>query len=131
MNERWEQAWREGRIPFHVGTVNETLTTYAHRLFDGAHRVLVPLCGKSVDLAWLVEQGHDVIGVELSDVAVRALFEESGLEHEVVPGEPTLYRSPRLSVFQGDLFHVAPERVRGTWESIAPARSQKIGRAHV
>ena len=33
--------------------------------------VLVPLCGKSLDLVWLAEQGHAVIGVELAEAFVK------------------------------------------------------------
>lgn len=116
MNERWITAWREGRTAFHQAGVNQTLLDHGHHLLeDGPHRVLVPLCGKSVDLPWLVDQGHDVIGVELSELAVDALYREAGRDPEIVPGEPTLYRSERLSVFQGDLFALAPEQVRATW----------------
>lgn len=42
-------------------------------------RVLVPLCGKSADLLWLARQGLDVTGVELSPIAARSFFEDSGL----------------------------------------------------
>lgn len=116
MNERWITAWREGRTAFHQSDVNATLLEHGHRLLDdGPHRVLVPLCGKSVDLSWLAERGHDVIGVELSELAVDALFAEAQRDPEIVPGDPTLYRSDRLSVFQGDLFALAPEQVRATW----------------
>lgn len=42
-------------------------------------RVFVPLCGKSLDMIWLAQQGHEVIGVELSPVAVEDFFRENGL----------------------------------------------------
>ncbi len=34
-------------------------------------RVLVPLCGKTPDLLWLAEQGNEIVGVELSEIAVH------------------------------------------------------------
>ncbi len=53
-------------------------------------RVFVPLCGKSQDMLWLAQQGHEVIGVELSPVAVAGLFRENGLQ-------PALQRMGRIS----------------------------------
>ncbi len=44
--------------------------------------MLVPLCGKSVDLLWLARQGLLVTGVELSPIAARAFFEDAGLMFE-------------------------------------------------
>jgi thiopurine S-methyltransferase len=43
----------------------------------------VPLCGKSPDLLWLSKQGCAVTGVELSEIATRAFFAESGIHFEV------------------------------------------------
>src|SRR3546814_8021419 len=42
-------------------------------------RVFVPLCGKSLDMAWLAARGHRVLGVELSPLAVGQFFDENGL----------------------------------------------------
>lgn len=55
---------------------------YWPRLFPGS-RVLVPLCGKSVDLLLLARQGLAVTGVELSTIAARSFFEEAGLMFEI------------------------------------------------
>lgn len=44
--------------------------------------MLVPLCGKSADLLWLAQQGYEVTGVELSEIAARAFFEESGFSFD-------------------------------------------------
>lgn len=42
----------------------------------------MPLCGKSSDLLWLARQGLEVTGVDLSTIAARSFFDESGLEYE-------------------------------------------------
>jgi thiopurine S-methyltransferase len=42
-------------------------------------RVYVPLCGKSLDMAWLAGHGHRIVGSELSPIAVRDFFAERGL----------------------------------------------------
>ena len=70
--EFWQARWARSEIGFHLPEVNPYLQQYwpALGLPEGA-RVLVPLCGKSLDLVWLVEQGHAVIGVELAERAVQ------------------------------------------------------------
>ena len=79
-NELWQQSWRDRDIAFHQHVVNPHLVKFWQNLrLTAADRVFVPLCGKSLDLLWLAEQGHPVIGVELSPLAVRAFFRENKL----------------------------------------------------
>ncbi len=69
--------------------------------------MLVPLCGKSVDLLWLAERGHAVTGVELSPVAVQAFFEENGLAYTQEPaGELLRYFTcdKPIEIYCGDYF---------------------------
>lgn len=80
MQEDWIARWRDGRIGFHQGRPNDLLVHHAARL-AGRRRVLVPLCGKAEDLAFLAVRGHDVVGVELSEQAVQAFF----AEHDLAP----------------------------------------------
>jgi len=77
----WHQRWQEGRIGFHQGDINPWLRRYWSALdLHADARVLVPLCGKSSDMLWLREQGHEVVGVELSDLACRDFFIEHGAQ---------------------------------------------------
>lgn len=76
---RWEQAWAEGRTRFHKDRVHPDLQRWEQQLLGaGPARVLVPLCGKTLDLVWLVERGHEVVGVEFVHAAIEAFFEEQG-----------------------------------------------------
>ena len=78
--EFWHGRWRDDNIAFHKAHTNPFLEQYAHRLELGeGDRVLVPLCGKSVDMHWLRTRGFRVLGVELSDIAVRDFFVERGI----------------------------------------------------
>ena len=81
MLDFWHSRWQEGRYGWHEADGNEALKKYWPRLPTGS-RVLVPLCGKSVDLLWLTRQGLEVTGVELSPIATRSFFEEAGLVFE-------------------------------------------------
>ena len=78
--EFWHNRWRDGLIPFHKERANHFLKKYFDTLglADG-DQVLVPLCGKSVDMRWLRDRGCAVTGVELSDIAVRDFFNEQGI----------------------------------------------------
>lgn len=79
----WHEVWREDRTSFHQSEVHPELRTHATWLLgQGPHHVLVPLCGKSHDLAWLAQQGHRVLGVELSMIAIEALFDREGWSPE-------------------------------------------------
>lgn len=106
MSEDWKSRWVEGRTGWHEANGSSVLRKYWPTPGIG-ERVLVPLCGKSPDLLWLAQQGHDVTGVELSEIAVRAFFEESSLDFETTEADGFLIlkcSSPRISLACGDYF---------------------------
>lgn len=74
-NHLWLDFWRDERSDFHQIAVNPLLNKFwpSLKLAHGS-RVFVPLCGKSLDMLWLAQQGHEVIGVELSSIAVEDFF---------------------------------------------------------
>lgn len=80
----WRQRWQAGRIGFHQDRPLPLLLKHWPALDVPADTtVFVPLCGKSLDMAWFAEQGHRILGVELSELAVRQFFDERGLEPRV------------------------------------------------
>jgi thiopurine S-methyltransferase len=105
-NQLWLQFWRDQRTDFHQAEVNPLLAKFWSSLhLPAASRVFVPLCGKSLDMIWLAQQGHDVIGVELSAVAVRGFFRENGLKPiKRRQGHFTLWQSGKISILCGDYF---------------------------
>lgn len=108
MHEDWIARWVEGRIGFHEAAGNALLQRH-WRARGG--RVLVPLCGKSVDMLWLAARGHHVVGVELAERAVHAFFAERGLEPERRAGALAVYHAPGLpiEIHCGDYLQLAPE----------------------
>jgi thiopurine S-methyltransferase len=103
-NDFWAARWAEGKIGFHEGRPNAMLERHVDRLGAG-RRVLVPLCGKAVDLAYLAARGHTVIGVELVEDAVRAFFAEHQLTPAVAArGKLTAYRAGAITLLAGDVF---------------------------
>lgn len=109
--EFWLERWVSGQIGFHREEVNPLLLRH-HALLGTDSRVLVPLCGKSHDLAWLAAQGHEVVGIELSPLAVTAFFAEQRLK-PVVDEQATFtrHRAGRIDILCGDYFDIGVEDV--------------------
>ena len=102
----WQQRWARNEIGFHLNEVNPYLQQFwpALNVAPGA-QVLVPLCGKSLDMLWLAEQGYRVLGVELAQAAVEAFFSEQGLVADIDQvGAFRRYRSGAIEVLCGDFF---------------------------
>lgn len=109
--EFWHERWREDRLGFHQADYNTLMVAHFGRLglAPGA-RVFVPLCGKTRDIAWLLGQGHRVVGAELSVLAVDQLFADLGLDPDVARTDSlTHYAAPGLDIFAGDIFDLESE----------------------
>jgi thiopurine S-methyltransferase len=98
--------WRKNQTDFHQMAVNPLLAGFwASLLLSKPSRIFVPLCGKSLDLLWLARQGNEVVGVELSPVAVKAFFTENGLApRKSKQGKFTVWEDGRLKILCGDFF---------------------------
>ncbi|MFJ2447547.1 thiopurine S-methyltransferase [Pseudomonas sp. NPDC087626] len=104
--EFWHKKWASNQIGFHLPQVNPYLQRHWPELAIPARaRVLVPLCGKSLDLLWLAGQGHQVLGIELSQTAVEDFFSEQQLAPEVSDaGAFKVYRAGAIELWCGDFF---------------------------
>ena len=99
----WQQRWQEGRIGFHKSDVNPELIKYFSNIaLPAGSRVLVPLCGKSIDMVWLACAGYDVVGIELVESAVKAFFAEQNITPTITELTSTADRST-LKRYQGQL----------------------------
>ncbi|QXI26965.1 thiopurine S-methyltransferase [Pseudomonas vanderleydeniana] len=111
--EFWHKRWELGQIGFHLDQVNPYLQRFWPDLSLAPQaRVLVPLCGKSLDLAWLAAQGLRVLGVELSGKAVEDFFQERQLQPQVrEQGAFRVYEAGPLELWCGDFFALTAEDV--------------------
>jgi thiopurine S-methyltransferase len=107
----WHQRWGNNDIPFHEREANPLLVKYFAALsLSKGSRVFVPLCGKTLDIHWLLSQGYRVAGAELSTIAIEQLFVELGMEPTVSSaGEVDHYSATDIDIFVGDIFHVSRE----------------------
>ena len=83
--QRWEVNWSSGRysVPgqgFHQETVHPLLEKFStpHLNLAPTDKVLVPLCGKSVDMLYFAQQGLSVTGLE---AIPRAIHEFGTIVH--------------------------------------------------
>jgi thiopurine S-methyltransferase len=111
----WRERWELGQTGWHQAEAHPTLVTRWGDLDvpEGA-TVFVPLCGKSVDMVWLAEQGHRIIGSELSEIAVRDFFAELDLFPTTrAVGHSTVFEAGPYELWCGDFFDLSPEALRG------------------
>lgn len=115
MHEEWHERWQVGRTGWHEEDGNRNLKKYWHAT---GKRVLVPLCGKTQDLLWLEAQGNDVVGVELSEIAVLGFFEDNQLEYEKNDGVLNAYRAltHNITLYCGDFFAFRSEPFDGHYD---------------
>ena len=102
----WLERWERKEIGFHQDEVNPYLREFWSQAGLARDRpVFVPLCGKSRDMLWLCEQGHTVLGVELSPIAVEAFFKENGLTPQrSSDGRFDRYEADSICILCGDFF---------------------------
>jgi len=104
--EFWHERWENQEIGFHQKAFNKNLQRHWPSLQLPKHsKVLVPLCGKSLDMLYLAEQGHQVLGVELSEIAAQEFFAEQGLVPEIHKDDKfVIYQAQGIAIYCGDIF---------------------------
>ena len=104
--EFWHDRWARNQIGFHLEEVNPCLRRFWPEIgVEKNGRVLVPLCGKTLDIAWLVAQGHSVLGVELSQTAIEGFFSEHNINPRISrEGAFSAYEAGPVKILCGDFF---------------------------
>jgi thiopurine S-methyltransferase len=113
-SEFWLENWKQNKIGFHQNSINPHLMAFWRQLkLPLDSQVLVPLCGKSLDLLWLKQEGHDVLGVELSELAASQFFSENDLAHNLSEQDGFIsYQAESLIFLQGDFFRLTADHLR-------------------
>ncbi|KAL5015845.1 hypothetical protein ScPMuIL_005434 [Solemya velum] len=113
----WEFRWGKGQTQFHMNKVHPMLAKYLDKLTDGKdkQRIFVPLCGKTLDLKWLSDKGHSVVGCEVVATACQQFFEENDIEYttETLPAaDAVLYKAKDgrpLEIYCCDFFKITSD----------------------
>ncbi|BBB24146.1 thiopurine S-methyltransferase [Isorropodon fossajaponicum endosymbiont JTNG4] len=102
----WITRWQEGKIGWHKNQPNSRLIEFIDCLKLSTNAcVFVPLCGKSVDMLYVLEKGFKVLGVELSELATRQFFVENELHFSTKKsGKFVIFSSENIDIYCGDYF---------------------------
>lgn len=109
----WHELWQANAINFHEGRANALLAKYWPSLaVPVGARVFVPMCGKSLDMVWLASQGYRVLGVELSEIAVRDFFAENGLTAQRTERDGfEIWTAGDIEIWLGNFFTLQPRHL--------------------
>lgn len=107
----WHERWEQNQIGFHQSEINAYLNSHWAELgIPNDAPVFVPLCGKSLDMLWLREQGHALLGIDISDVALQAFFNENQLPSTISTNDRfTEYSTDGIKLLGGDFFALTRE----------------------
>ena len=111
----WKNRWEQEMIGWHNTEVNPHLKEHHDVLQERRKkpRILVPLCGKSLDIRWLATEAKEVIGVELVQKAIDDFYQEQA-------------QHPQQTRREG-LTHYSHENVHLVCANIFDASSKRIG----
>ncbi len=104
----WLKRWVENKIGFNQIEVNPHLKNFFQKnSLPPNSTIFVPFCGKSIDMLWLSENGFKVVGVEISEEACLAFFQENKLKFTTEKSaEFQLFKTENITIYQGDFFNL-------------------------
>ncbi len=110
----WIDRWQRADTGFHQKTVHDLLARHWPSLgLKRGAQVFVPLCGKSLDMVWLADEGMNVLGIELSELAVDSFFSERARAPGVeTAGVHKIKRAGPYELWAGDFFSMPAEATR-------------------
>jgi thiopurine S-methyltransferase len=112
-NDFWHQKWESNQLGFHERKTNPLLLKFFHDLsLRGRGRVFLPLCGKTLDIAWLLSNDYQVVGSELSEKAVDRLFFDLKLDPRISRvGRTKLFQADNIDLYVGDIFDLSKDEL--------------------
>jgi len=118
----WINSWNSGYIPFHKSTPNADLVKHENLLLPKASSVFLPLCGKSVDIKYLSDKGHKVVGLEVSEKGILEFFKDNELSysrktHSTLHFDVFQADGADITIYMGDMFE-ATSQLLGTFDAI-------------
>ena len=110
----WLEFWEKNEINWHSNVVTQELEEYLGLLkLEPGDKVFFPLCGKSLDMIYLLNQGFSVIGIELSEIGIKQFFHENELDFTITQvGEFDLYSAKNIEIYCGDFFSLSSKHLR-------------------
>ena len=114
--EFWLERWRDHQLGWHRENIYPLIIQYWSSLEVPINsKVFVPLCGKTRDMHYLAELGHQVLGCELSEIAPREFFSDADMLFESrTEGKFVRHQADQISILQGDVFALDAQLLGGT-----------------
>lgn len=111
--EFWHEKWQQNDIGFHLNNANPLLTKHFNALqLQTGDSIFLPLCGKTLDIAWLLNQGLNIIGIELNEMAVQQLFTQLKLTPSITTdGKLKLYSAHKIKIYVGNFFDLSTNQL--------------------
>ena len=109
----WLNRWKAGKTQFNQPTPHRFLIKHFKTLsLQPQEQVFVPLCGKSIDMTWLMQQNQQVIGVEISPLAIADFLKENKL-HTTSFGEGLfqVHQNASCTLYNGDIFNLTSQQL--------------------
>jgi thiopurine S-methyltransferase len=115
----WHQRWEENNTFWHQSEANPRLTANFNQLSVAkGGRIFLPMCGKTLDISWLLSRGYRVAGAELSKIAIEQLFAGLGVKPKISAlGKLDHYSAKNMEIFGGDIFDLS-EKTLGRVDAI-------------
>lgn len=115
----WHNMWKTNKIGFHLHNTNQFLIDHFDTLnLEKNSRVFIPLCGKTVDIKWLLDNGYKVAGAELSELAIKDLFESLGITPQIKEkANLKHFYAPNIDIYVGDIFNL-DKQLLGTIDAV-------------
>jgi len=102
----WLDRWKKGTTGWHRSDINPQLIKHINQFVETRpQKIFVPLCGASLDMKYLIDQGFHVVGVELSPLAINRFFNENKIACKVSKVEDfDFYQGKNIDIYCGDFF---------------------------
>lgn len=115
----WHKKWENNEIAFHRSTPNPLLVDHIEVLsLPEGSVIFIPLCGKTLDIAWLLANGYRVTGVELVESAIEQLFAELAMVPKISSvGEIKHYSAKNIDIYVGNIFAVS-QKILGSIDAV-------------
>ena len=124
--KEWEEKWAGGKPKWQKDKVRDSVVKYYDQMTNKGElkRILVPLCGKTQEMVFLHQQGHQVVGVEVSYKACKEFFQDNKInfseEVDQSSGSDCILISEdkRITLYQGDFHKISLNKHIGVFDAI-------------
>ena len=125
---QWSDRWEANRIGWHIDDFNEAIVAHGNELVQADEscktaRVLVPLCGKTQDMAYFSQhQGvTEVVGVDGIKKALQEFADEHpdlGVKERGPEGAYETFKGNKISLLKGDFFELTGKDTGGKFTAV-------------